>query len=236
LKLLMFVFGGYTLSALLLSFAPSIQLYTLGCLTIAFCAGMGNGVIFKLVPSYFPKQAGIVNGVVSAMGGLGGFFPPLILAVLFKLTGHYAIGFMALSEVALASLVLVIWMYYQDRLSMSAQVLNSTAEGIMITDKEGKIISVNPAFSELTGYGPEEVIGKNPNLLKSGLQDQNFYKNMWLTIEEKGYWQGEIWNQRKDGQNYLEWLTISAIKNEAGEINQFAGMFSDITHYKTKSM
>ncbi|WHY71189.1 nitrate/nitrite transporter [Fictibacillus enclensis] len=236
LKLLMFVFGGYTLSAMLLSFAPSIQLYTLGCLTIAFCAGMGNGVIFKLVPSYFPKQAGIVNGVVSAMGGLGGFFPPLILAVLFKLTGHYAIGFMALSEVALASLVLVIWMYYQDRLSMSAQVLNSTAEGIMITDKEGKIISVNPAFSELTGYAPEEVIGKNPNLLKSGLQDQNFYKNMWLSIEEKGYWQGEIWNRRKDGRNYLEWLTISAIKNEAGEINQFAGMFSDITHYKKKSM
>ncbi|MCK6259070.1 MFS transporter [Fictibacillus sp. KIGAM418] len=236
LKLLMFVFGGYTLAAMLLSFAPSIGLYTAGCLTIALCAGMGNGVIFKLVPAYFPKQSGIANGVVSAMGGLGGFFPPLILALLFKLTGHYAIGFMALSEVALASFVLVIWMYYQDRLGMSAQILNSTAEGIMVTDSKGTIIAVNPAFSKLTGYSAEDVIGKNPNLLKSGLQDGGFYKKMWLDIEEKGFWQGEIWNRRKDGQNYLEWLTISAVKNEAGEIQQYAGMFSDITALKTKSV
>ena len=100
---------------LLLSFSPSIGLYTVGCLVIAVCAGVGNGVIFKLVPTYFQEQAGIVNGLVSAFGGLGGFFPPLILTSLFKLTGHYAIGFMALSEIALASLILVIWMYYQEK-------------------------------------------------------------------------------------------------------------------------
>ena len=115
LKMLMFVFLGFTISALILSFSPSIGLYTVGCLAIAICAGIGNGVIFKLVPMYFQEQAGIVNGLVSAFGGLGGFFPPLILSSLFKLTGHYAIGFMALSEVALASLILVIWMYYQDK-------------------------------------------------------------------------------------------------------------------------
>jgi MFS transporter, NNP family, nitrate/nitrite transporter len=115
LKMLMFVFLGFTIAALILSFSPSIGLYTVGCLVIAICAGVGNGVIFKLVPTYFQEQAGIVNGLVSAFGGLGGFFPPLILSSLFKLTGHYAIGFMALSEVALASLILVIWMYYQDK-------------------------------------------------------------------------------------------------------------------------
>lgn len=112
-KILMFVFGGLTVAAVLLSFAPSFEMYTLGCLTIALCAGTGNGTIFKLVPMYFTKQAGIANGLISAMGGLGGFFPPLILTVLFNLTGHYAIGFMALSEVALASLIIVIWMFYQ---------------------------------------------------------------------------------------------------------------------------
>lgn len=83
---------------------------------MAVCSGIGNGTVFKLVPFYFSKQAGIANGIVSAMGGLGGFFPPLILASVFQATGQYAIGFMALSEVALASFVLVIWMYWQERM------------------------------------------------------------------------------------------------------------------------
>lgn len=122
LKLLMFVFAGFTFSALLLSFSPSINWYTIGCLAVAVCSGIGNGVIFKLVPTYFQEQSGIVNGVVSAFGGLGGFFPPLILSSLYKLTGHYAIGFMAFSEVALASLILVLWMYYHDKTKQSKSV------------------------------------------------------------------------------------------------------------------
>ncbi|MCR2821852.1 nitrate/nitrite transporter [Lederbergia panacisoli] len=116
LFLLMGVFSIYTFAAIILAFSPSIGLYTVGCILIAISAGIGNGVIFKLVPLYFNKQAGIVNGIVSMMGGLGGFFPPLMLASIHSITGHYAIGFMLLSEVALASLILVIWMYYQDRL------------------------------------------------------------------------------------------------------------------------
>ncbi|MBS4216817.1 NarK/NasA family nitrate transporter [Bacillus sp. FJAT-49711] len=116
LFLLMGVFSIYTFAAIILAFSPSMSLYTVGCILIAISAGIGNGVIFKLVPLYFNKQAGIVNGIVSMMGGLGGFFPPLMLASIHSITGHYAIGFMLLSEVALASLILVIWMYYQDRL------------------------------------------------------------------------------------------------------------------------
>lgn len=236
LVLLMGVFFGFTVSAILLSFAPSIQLYTVGCLTIAFCAGMGNGVIFKLVPMYFQKQAGIVNGIVSAMGGLGGFFPPLLLAVIYNITGHYAIGFMALSQVALASLVLVIWMYYHDKLSLSNQIIKNTGEGIMVTDTSQKIISVNRAFTKLTGYEQDEVIGKNPNLLKSGLQSKEFYDQMWKSIEQNGFWQGEIWNRRKDGKSYLEWLTITAIKDDSGEVQLYAGMFSDITDQRAKTV
>ncbi|KAA9022581.1 nitrate/nitrite transporter [Niallia endozanthoxylica] len=232
LILLMFTFGVYTISAMILSFAPSIGWYSFGCLTIAFCAGIGNGVIFKLVPLYFQKQAGIVNGIVSAMGGLGGFFPPIILSLLFNVTGHYAIGFMALSEVALASLILVIWMYFKEKMQLAKEVMHHTVEGILVTDTSGKIISVNPAFTKITGYQEDEILGKNPSILKSGKQSKEFYQDMWNSIEKNGFWQGEIWNCRKDGQQYLQWLTISAIKNDAGDVVQYAGMFSDISSFK----
>jgi MFS transporter, NNP family, nitrate/nitrite transporter len=227
--ILMFVFAGMTISGILLSFMPSLTLYTIGCLAVAICAGIGNGTVFKLVPLYFSKQAGIVNGIVSAMGGLGGFFPPLMLAFLFNLTGHYAIGFMALSQVALASLIIVIWMYYQDKLSLAKNIIDHTIEGIMITDVKGNIEKVNPAFTTVTGYSPEEVMGKNPNILRSGEHEDDFYKDMWETIKENGFWQGEIWNKKKNGTVYPEWLTISPVKNEAGEIKNFVGMFSELT-------
>lgn len=120
-RILMIVFLGLALSGILLSFAPSLALYSVGSLTIAICAGCGNGTIFKLVPMYFTKQAGIANGLISALGGLGGFFPPLLLAALYKVTGHYAIGFMALSQVALASLLIVVYLYYQGKLRAAVE-------------------------------------------------------------------------------------------------------------------
>ncbi|WP_336245799.1 nitrate/nitrite transporter [Paenibacillus apiarius] len=110
------VFLGLTVSGILLSFVLNMPLFTLGCLTVALCAGVGSGAVFKLVPLHFSKQGGIVNGIVSAAGGLGGFFPPLILTLLYSWTGHYSIGFMALSESALASLILVFWMSFQARI------------------------------------------------------------------------------------------------------------------------
>lgn len=126
LKLLMYVFAGCTLSGILLAFSPNLGLYGFGVLTVAVCAGLGNGIIFKLVPLYFSNQAGIVNGIVSAMGGLGGFFPPLILSSVFQVTGHYAIGFMALSEAALASFVIVVWMYFQEVNKTSSKTSSKT--------------------------------------------------------------------------------------------------------------
>ncbi|CAM4388395.1 NNP family nitrate/nitrite transporter-like MFS transporter [Paenibacillus endophyticus] len=227
--ILMAVFGGLTLSAVILSFAPSIEIYTVGCLTIALCAGTGNGTIFKLVPMYFSKQAGIANGLISAMGGLGGFFPPLLLTALFNLTGHYAIGFMALSQVALASLILVIWMYYQEKLSLTLSIMDQTSQGIMVTDPKGFIQSVNGRFTEVTGYLSEEAVGQTASLLKSGKQDKAFYAGMWASLQSTGSWQGEIWNRRKNGEVYPEWLTINCIRNDAGEIKCFAAMFSDMT-------
>ncbi len=132
LLLLAGTFGIYTIAAILLAFSPSLGPYTVGCLAIAFSAGLGNGIIFKLVPFYFQKQAGIANGIVSMMGGLGGFFPPIMLAAIHAATGQYSIGFMLLSQFALASLVLVFWLHYQD------QMLKSSVGGQAVTGEQAK--------------------------------------------------------------------------------------------------
>lgn len=234
LFLLMGVFAGLTVGAIILAFSPSIGLYTIGSMLIAITAGIGNGVIFKLVPFYFNKQAGIVNGIVSMMGGLGGFFPPLLLATIHSMTGSYSIGFMAFSQVALVSLVLVVWLYYMDRVTTAKEVFNSTGQGILVTDISGTIQSVNPAFTKLTGYTEEEVLGRNPNLLSSGRQSKEFYTTMWSQIGQEGLWQGKVWNRRKNGEEYLELLSISAVKDDSGDVTRYVGTFSDITPMDAK--
>ena len=99
----------------------------------------------------------------------------------------------------------------------------------MITDVKGTIEKVNPAFTTVTGYSADEVIGKNPRFLQSGKHGEDFYREMWKSIKDNGFWQGEIWNKKKNGSIYTEWLTISPVKNEAGEIKNFVGMFSELT-------
>ncbi|MFC5589371.1 MFS transporter [Sporosarcina soli] len=234
LFLLMGVFAGLTVGAIILAFSPSIGLYTAGSMLIAITAGIGNGVIFKLVPYYFNKQAGIVNGIVSMMGGLGGFFPPLLLSTIHSMTGSYSIGFMAFSQVALVSLVLVVWLYYMDRVATAKEVFNSTGQGVLVTDVSGTIQSVNPAFTRLTGYTEEEVLGRNPNLLSSGRQSEEFYTTMWSQIGQEGLWQGKVWNKRKNGEEYLELLSISAVKDDSGDVTRYVGTFSDITPMDVK--
>ncbi|GAB3060165.1 nitrate/nitrite transporter [Virgibacillus ainsalahensis] len=227
--ILMIVFIGVTLSGILLSFSPNIEWYTVGSIAVAVTVGIGNGTVFKLVPLYFAGQSGIANGIVSAMGGLGGFFPPIILTAVFNITGNYAIGFMALSQFALVSLVIVIFMYYQDQMNMERKVIEGTAEGIMITNKNKVIQYVNPAFTRVTGYTEDEAIGMKPNLLSSGNHNASFYKNMWRQIHQHGFWEGEIWNKRKNGEVYKEWLNISSIKNNVGQVKYYVGMFNDLT-------
>lgn len=116
--------------------------------------------------------------------------------------------------------------------SLMHKVFENASEGVMITDTKGVILSINEAFSHYTGYTPAEVIGKQPNILRSGRQGEAFYRHMWQSLAQEGQWEGEIWNRRKDGKNYLEWLTISAIKNEAGETTHYVAVFSDITSEK----
>ena len=113
-----------------------------------------------------------------------------------------------------------------------SKVLEDSTEGIVITDAQGNILTVNKAFSALTGYTPEEVVGKDPKLLASGRHDKGFYHVMWRTIRESGRWQGEIWNRRKNGEVYLEWLSITGVRNSAGELTHYVGIFTDITERK----
>jgi PAS domain S-box-containing protein len=115
------------------------------------------------------------------------------------------------------------------RLQQAATVFDSSAEGITITAPDGTIIAVNRAFTEITGYSEDEVIGRNPRILQSGRQETSLYVAMWQTLRSRGRWQGELWNRRKDGQEFLESLTISAVKDADGRVTHYVGVFSD-TH------
>ncbi|MCW9089385.1 MAG: diguanylate cyclase [Gammaproteobacteria bacterium] len=120
----------------------------------------------------------------------------------------------------------------QRNLRLAERVIESSLEGILITDANGVIESVNPAFTRLTGFTAEEAIGQTPALLSSGRHDETFYNDMWRQIRKEGHWQGEVWNRRKSGEVYPELLTIAAIHDEAETLTHYAALFSDISEIK----
>ncbi len=120
----------------------------------------------------------------------------------------------------------------EDRLRLGATVFTGAREGITITDRSGTILEVNDAFTRITGYTREEVLGLNPRMLQSGLHSGEFYENMWSSLNREGHWSGEIWNRTKRGDIYAEMLTINAIHNAKGDVEQYVGMFTDITELK----
>jgi diguanylate cyclase (GGDEF)-like protein/PAS domain S-box-containing protein len=120
----------------------------------------------------------------------------------------------------------------QQQLQLTAQVFESSQEGIVITDVDNCFLSVNRAFSEITGYSGEEVLGRNPSLLASGRHDKAFYELMWRTLKSAGQWQGEVWNRRKNGVVYPQWLSISALRNAEGQITQHIGTLTDLSSRK----
>lgn len=120
----------------------------------------------------------------------------------------------------------------EERLMLSAKVFESSRESIVITDTNGCILKVNNSFVQLTGYSPEEVIGKNPRILSSGKHDAAFYKAMFQTLHDEDYWQGEIFDRRKDGAIFPQWGSISVARDSAGNISNYIGVFSDITERK----
>lgn len=118
------------------------------------------------------------------------------------------------------------------RQQLAHTVFDNSTEGIVITDAQAKILAVNHAFTAITGYEEADVVGQNPGLLQSGRQDESFYAAMWSSLIQQSSWQGEIWNRRKNGELYPEWLNICAVKDSEGRIVNFIGLFSDITSIK----
>jgi diguanylate cyclase (GGDEF)-like protein/PAS domain S-box-containing protein len=123
----------------------------------------------------------------------------------------------------------------QKKLKLSDIVFENTTEGIIITNEKAEIISVNNAFSKITGYEFEEVKNKNPRILKSGKHDKDFYKNLWENLLKENSYKCEIWNRKKNGEIYPEWLNISVVKDKDGNILNYVALFSDISKIKDSS-
>lgn len=121
---------------------------------------------------------------------------------------------------------------YEEKLKLADLVYQAIGEAIFVADADNRIVSVNPAFAEFTGYSLQEAIGQSTSLLKSGLQSEEFYRSMWKALETTGHWQGEIWNRRKNGNSYLERLTINTVYDEQHGVRYRVAMFSDITDQK----
>jgi diguanylate cyclase (GGDEF)-like protein/PAS domain S-box-containing protein len=120
----------------------------------------------------------------------------------------------------------------ESRLQLAASVFTHASEGIVISDPAGMILDVNDAFSRITGYSRDEAVGQRTNLLRSGRQNKEFYANMWRDLVESGHWSGEIWNRGKDGRVFPEMLTITAVRDSAGNTQQYVALFSDISSAK----
>ncbi|MEC4750660.1 EAL domain-containing protein [Methylomicrobium sp. Wu6] len=120
----------------------------------------------------------------------------------------------------------------ETQLKLAAKVFEQSQEGFMITDAKRNILRVNPAFTAITGYSEEDAIGKSASMLSSGRHDGEFYRNLWETIDAHNFWQGEIWNRRKNGEVYPELLNISVVRDSFGNVSEYVGVFADITQLK----
>lgn len=121
---------------------------------------------------------------------------------------------------------------HEQSLLLAASVFTHAREGIIITDASAAILDVNAAFTHITGYARDEVIGRNPRMLQSGRQDSEVYQRLWVALREKGHWDGEIWNKRKNGEVFPESITISAVRDASGDLQHYVALFTDISAQK----
>ncbi|MBU4110819.1 PAS domain S-box protein, partial [bacterium] len=120
----------------------------------------------------------------------------------------------------------------EEKLKLSASVFTFTHEGILISDAKNKIIDVNEAFTTITGYSKAEVLGKNPRILQSGRNDQEYYSKLWESLQKEGVWKGELWNCKKNGEEYVENATISVVYDDNKAVQNYISIFTDITQQK----
>ncbi|WDP88455.1 MAG: EAL domain-containing protein [Desulfobacter sp.] len=123
---------------------------------------------------------------------------------------------------------------FRDEIELAGKVFDNAVEGVVVTDREGTIEFVNKGFTIITGYSAEEALGQNPNMLKSDRHDPQFYEDMWAALEQDGHWAGEIWNRRKNGEAYPEWLSITAITNYQGTPVRYMSVFNDLSDIRER--
>jgi len=201
---------------------------------------------FMQIP-FFPARSLVDGRNYSRYLLAGGALAALIIFVMLTLPfygeqlarnlnfGPFAAGVTALIS-GYFSIAVFRFMVERDRirgqLRLAARLFECSREAIFVTDRNQSIISVNRAFTEIAGYAPEEVLGKNPRVWSSGRHDADFYRNLYAALDGEGYWQGEIWNKRKNGEIYLEWVSISVIKNDRQEIANYLCIATDISGRK----
>lgn len=185
-----------------------------------------NAVSFQQIFRNALNQRGCWQGEVNCHGKDGRCFPGWLSAVVVRdsvgIITHYVAIFSDISERKAN----------ENALRLAAVVFEQSIEAVIVLDDRERFVSVNSSFTRVTGYTADEVIGRTPRILKSGRQEHAFYAGMWQQIKEQGFWQGEVWNRRKSGEIYPEWLSISAVRNEHGEVVNYIGIFSDITERK----
>ena len=120
----------------------------------------------------------------------------------------------------------------EKQLKLAAEVFDNASEGIVITDSNQRILAINAAFTRVTGYTSDGAVGATPHILASGRQDKAFYVAMWAELKSTNQWQGEIWNRRKNGEVFPQWLSITSVGDEAGAVSHYVGMFSDLSQRK----
>ena len=159
--------------------------------------------------------------------GLGGRIIPVV-----------ACGRLLAGDTQLATLALQLLPFDGDgklRLQLLSQLYRQSGEAFLVTDAQNRIVAVNPAFTRLTGYAPEDVAGRDPRLLASGRSTAEDYRAMWRDLECNGFWQGEIWDRRKDGGMYPKWMAISVVRDEAGKVCNYVASFTDISERREAS-
>lgn len=172
-----------------------------------------------------PVHAPDFDGALVVYADQVGFFDDEVVSLLKELSGDisYALEQIYTTRIRRAQ---------EQQLLLSEQVFARSAEAMLISDADNNIIRVNQAFCDITGYTPEEVIGKNPRILKSNKQDVDFYRTMWRNLLLQGNWQGELWNRRKSGEIYPEWSSINLVKDSDGNVINYFAIFSDLLQKK----
>jgi diguanylate cyclase (GGDEF)-like protein/PAS domain S-box-containing protein len=232
---------------------PRQYLYILGLTLLAMgsrlvIAPLEGGIQYV---TFFPTVA-----LSAVIGGLGpGLFSAsigvLLASWLFwppygELTLEFRYDMMLSNSVFLVDAILVctaieaMHRYYrrlveaQRELQLAASVFHNSAEGVAIADRDGTIIAVNPAFSQITDYPPREALGQKSSLLHSHRYDAVFYRALWETLDRDGCWQGEVWSRRRNGEAFLAWLTVNRIDDGNGLPRRYVGVFHDITELRQR--